>query len=99
MKNLAESKVKKMIIEHEFSENIVHFCDVLDECAKAKKRVDFLEVVEGKINGYCLDDAIDEYIENPDFVDENIRLAMKMMLLSKRWYGAKVEMDLVPTMI
>ncbi len=99
MKNLAESKVKKMIIEHEFSENIVHFCDVLDECAKAKKSVDFLEVVEGKINGYCLDDAIDEYIENPDFVDENIRLAMKMMLLSKRWYGAKVEMDLVPTMI
>ena len=99
MKNLAESKVKKMIIEHEFCQNIVHFCDDFNDCAKEKKFVDFVEVIEGKIVGYCLDDDIDEYIGNPNFVDERIRLAMKMMLLSKRWYNAKIDMDLIPTMI
>jgi len=99
MNNLAESKVKKMILEHEFCENVIHFCDEFNDCAKEKKFVDFLEVVDGKIIGYCLDDEIDEYIENPEFVDERIRLAMKMMLLSKRWYRAKIEMDLIPVMI
>jgi len=99
MSNLADSKVKKMILEHEFCENVLEYCDELDACASAKKFVDFVEVIEGKIVGYCLDDALDEYIENPAFVDERIRLAMKMMLLSNRWYGAKIEMDLIPTMI
>jgi hypothetical protein len=99
MKNLAESKVKKMIMEHEFCENVVHFCDEFNDCAKEKKFVDFVEVIDGKIIGYCLDDEIDVYIENPDFVDERIRLAMKMMLLSSRWYKANIDMDLIPTMI
>ncbi|CAA6800169.1 MAG: Unknown protein [uncultured Sulfurovum sp.] len=99
MTNLAESKVKKMMFEHEFCKNVVQYCDTLDACAEAKNFVDFVEVVDGKIMGYCLDDAIDEYIENPDFVDIRIRLAMKMMLLSNRWYKAKIDMDLIPTMI
>ncbi len=99
MTNLAESKVQKMIIEQEFSQNIIAFCDTLDECAKVKKNVDFVEVIDGKIIGYCLDDAIETYIENPKFVDANIRLAMKMMLLANRWYKAKIEIDLIPTMI
>ncbi len=99
MTNLAESKVQKMIIEQEFSQNIIAFCDTLDECAKVKKNVDFVEVIDGKIIGYCLDNAIETYIENPKFVDANIRLAMKMMLLANRWYKAKIEMDLIPTMI
>ena len=99
MKNLANSKVNRMIIEHEFGESIVEYCDRLNESAQTKKFVDFVEVEEGKIVGYCLDDDIEPYIENPAFVDERIRLAMKMMLLSNRWYGAKIDMDLIPTMI
>ncbi|CAA6811430.1 MAG: Unknown protein [uncultured Sulfurovum sp.] len=99
MTNLAESKVKKMIFEHEFCENVLQYCDELNESAKAKKYVDFVEVIDGKIIGYCLDDAINEYIENAAFIDERIRLAMKMMLLSNRWYKAKIDMDLIPTMI
>ncbi len=99
MRNLAQSKVKKMMFEHEFCENILPFCDELDACAKEKQFVDFVEIVEGKIKGYCLDDAIDDYIGNPEFIDERIRLAMKMMLLSHRWYGAKIDIDLIPTMI
>ena len=99
MENLAQSRVNRMMLEHEFCENVVGYCDELDACAEAKKFVDFVEVIDGKIIGYCLDDAIDEYIENPVFIDERIRLAMKMMLLSNRWYNAKIDMDLIPTMI
>lgn len=99
MSNLADSKVKKMIFEHEFTENAVEYCDELNDCAKEKNYIDFVEVDEGKIVGYCLDDEIEQYIENPDFVDEPMRLAMKMMVLSNRWYGAEIEMDLIPTMV
>ena len=99
MENLASSKVNRMILEHEFCESVVQYCDDFNESAKEKKLVDFVEVVDRKIIGYCLDDEIDKYIENPVFVDERIRLAMKMMILSNRWYGAKIDMDLIPTMI
>jgi len=99
MTNVAASKVTKMILEHEFGESVVGFCSELNATAQATKFVDFIEVVDGKIIGYALDDEINEYIDNPDFVDERIRLAMKMMLLSNRWYGSKIDMDLIPTMI
>jgi len=99
MENLPDSKVNRMILEHEFCESVVAYCNGFNACAKEKKFVDFIEVADGKIVGYCLDDEIDAYIENPAFVDERIRLAMKMMLLSNRWYGAKIDMDLIPTMI
>jgi len=99
MENLADSKVNRMMLEHEFGESVLKYCDSLNESAQKHNFVDFVEVVEGKIVGYSLDDKIDAYIENPDFVDERIRLAMKMMLLSNRWYGAKIDMDLIPTMI
>jgi shikimate 5-dehydrogenase len=99
MSNLADSKVTKMIFEEEFRENVVEYCDELNPCAKKKKSIDFVEVENGKIMGYCLDDVIEKYIDNPEFMDERIRLAMKMMVLSNRWYGAKIDMDLVPTML
>ena len=99
MKSLPNSKVNRMIIEHEFGQSVVEYCDHLNESAQKRNFVDFVEVEEGKIVGYSLDDEIELYIENPDFVDERIRLAMKMMLLSNRWYGAKIDIDLIPTMI
>ena len=99
MKSLPNSKVNRMIIEHEFGQSVVEYCDHLNESAQKRNFVDFVEVEEGKIVGYSLDDEIEPYIENPDFVDERIRLAMKMILLSNRWYGAKIDMDLIPTMI
>ena len=99
MKSLPNSKVNRMIIEHEFGQSVVEYCDHLNESAQKRNFVDFVEVEEGKILGYSLDDEIEPYIENPDFVDERIRLAMKMILLSNRWYGAKIDMNLIPTMI
>jgi len=99
MTNLANSKVDKMILEHEFGESVVEYCDELNESATKSNRVDFVEVVDKKIMGYSLEKELDAYIENPAFMDERIKLAMKMMLLSNRWYSAKIEMDLIPTMI
>ncbi|MCH9740824.1 MAG: hypothetical protein K0U38_08305 [Epsilonproteobacteria bacterium] len=99
MENLANSKVNRMMIEPEFQAEVVKYCDVLDERSKVRGLVGFIEVVDGKIMGYNLDVAIDELVDNPEFFDDRMTLALRMMLLAKRWYGAKVDLDLVPTII
>ena len=56
MQNVAESKVDRMMLEREFQKKSFHYCDQLDEVSTREKRVDFIEIKEGKIHGYCLDD-------------------------------------------
>jgi len=99
MENLAQSKVTKMIIEPEFQEQAVNYCNELDERSKVRGLVGFVEVKDGKIYGYNLDVDIDNLVENPEFFDENMILAIRMMLLANRWYGAKIDMEMVPTII
>jgi hypothetical protein len=96
MKNLPNSKVTKMIIEPEFQAKAIEYCHKLDERAKVTGLVGFVEVIDGNIMGYNLDVAIDDLVENPEFFDDNMILAIRMMLLAKRWYGAKVDLDLIP---
>jgi hypothetical protein len=99
MSNVAQSKVDRMMIEKEFQQKAVHYCDSLNETAKREQRVDFIEVEEGKIKGYCLDDEVDALFEKPEFLDDQIRFVAKMMLLANRWYGAKVDLDEIPLLI
>ena len=99
MTNLANSKVNRMIIEDEFQEATMEYCDVLDERSKVRHRVGFVEVVDGKIYGYNLDVKIDEMVDNPEFFDDRMILAIRMMLLANRWYGIEVDLDLIPTVI
>ncbi|RUM75739.1 MAG: hypothetical protein DSZ11_01610 [Sulfurovum sp.] len=99
MENLASSKVTRMIIEPEFQKEAVGYCDELDERAKVRGLVGFVEVVEGKIMGYNLDVAIDTVVENPEFFDEKMTLAIRMMLLAERWYKAKVDLDRIPNIV
>ncbi len=99
MKNLANSKVDKMIIEDEFQKEALEYCDKLNERAKVRKLIGFIEVINGKIMGYNLDIDIDNLVENPEFFDSNMILAIRMMLLANRWYGAKVDIDLIPTIV
>ena len=99
MKNLANSKVDRMIIEPEFQKSAIEYCDILDERSKVRGLVGFIEVVNGEIMGYNLDVSIDNLVENPKFFDENMILAIRMMLLANRWYGAKIDLDLIPTII
>ena len=99
MESLSNSKVTRMMIEPEFQAQTVQYCDELNERAKVRGLVGFVEVVDGKIMGYNLDVDIDDLVDNPDFFDERMILAIRMMLLANRWYDAKIDMDLVPTII
>jgi len=99
MQNLPDSKVDKVIIEPEFQKRALEYCNELDERSKVKKSVGFIEVVDKKILGYNLDVAIDDLVDNIEFFDENMVLAIRMMLLANRWYGAKVDLDLIPLIV
>ena len=99
MENLANSKVTRMMIEPEFQKEAVEYCDELDERAKVRGLVGFVEVVDGKIMGYNLDVAIDDITDNPEFFDEKMTLAIRMMLLANRWYKAKVDLDKIPNIV
>jgi shikimate 5-dehydrogenase len=99
MKNVAKSKVTRMIIEPEFQAQAIEYCDELNERAKVKELVGFVEIVDGKIMGYNLDVEIDDIVENPEFFDEKMILAIRMMILAERWYDAKVDLDKIPVIV
>jgi hypothetical protein len=77
----------------------VHYCDTLDGCAQKEKRVEFIEVEEGKVKGYCLDDEAKTLFDKPEFLDGQILFIAKMMLLANRWFGANIEVDMIPLLI
>ena len=99
MSSVGKSKVDKMIIEQEFQHEAVGYCDSLDACAKRLERIDFIEVKDGIVQGYCLDDELTKLFENPEYIDDQIRFVAKMMLIAHRWYDATVELDAIPSLI
>ena len=99
MSSVGQSKVDKMIIEQEFQHEALEYCDSLDDCAKRLERIDFIEVKDGAVQGYCLDDELTKLFESPEYIDDQIRFVAKMMLIAHRWYGATVELDAIPSLI
>lgn len=99
MSNVGESKVTMMMIEREFSAKSVHYCETLNDCASREKRVDFIEVEEGKVKGYCLGDDAKALFEKPEFLDEQTVFVVKMMLLANRWFDTKIDIDEIPLLI
>ncbi len=99
LEGVAFSKVNKMMFENEFRENAVSFCDVMNKSAIASNSVDYIEVKDETIYGYCLNEELASMVKNPEYVDADMELAMKMMILANKWYGTKIDMDLIPTMI
>ena len=99
MGSVGNSKVDKMMIEKEFSQKAVSFCDMLNDTAQRENRVDFVEIVEGKVNGYCLDDDAKALFENLEFTDEQILFVAKMMLIASRWFNAIIDVDEIPLLI
>lgn len=99
MSNVGASKVDKMMIEREFAQRAVAYCAVLDAAAKQHEYVDFIEVKEGKVYGYCLEDEAKALFENPAFLDEHILFVAKVMLVANRWFDTKVEVDEIPLLI
>jgi shikimate 5-dehydrogenase len=99
MGNVANSKVDRMIIEQEFQQKAVAYCDELNEAAQREQKVDFVEISDGKIKGYCLDDESAALFEKPEFIDEQILFVAKMMLIANRWYDAEIDVDMIPLLI
>ena len=99
MQSVAKSKVDKMMIEKEFQSKAVPYCDVLDERAQREGRIDFVEVKEGKIYGYCFDDSAKALFDTPEFLDDQILFVAKVMLIANRWFDAPVERDTIPLLI
>lgn len=99
MTNVGQSKVTKMMIEKEFGAKAVHYCESLDTCSAREGRVDFVEVKEGKVIGYCLDDEAKALFDKPEFLDDQILFVAKMMLIANRWFNAKIDVDDIPVLI
>ena len=99
MSNVGESKVDKMMIEREFAEKALQYCETLNECAREKGRVDFIEVSEGEVHGYSLEDEALALFDKPEFLDDQIIFVAKLMILANRWFGAKIDIDDIPMLI
>ena len=99
MSNVGQSKVDKMMIEKEFQEKAMGYCDSLDEVSKRENRVDFIEVKESKVKGFCLDDEVKSLFKQPEFLDDQILFVAKMMLIANRWYDAQIDVDDIPILI
>ena len=99
MSSVGQSKVDKMIIEREFQAKVIAYCDTLDQVSQREGRVDFVEVKDSKVKGYCLDDEVSALFDNPAYIDDRMRFVAKMMLIAHRWYGAPIEPDTIPLMI
>lgn len=99
MNNVGESKVTQMMIEREFGSKAVHYCESLNSCAQREGRVDFVEVADGKVKGFCLDDEAKALFDKPEFLDDQIIFVTKMMLIANRWFNAKIDVDDIPVLI
>jgi len=99
MSSVGQSKVDKMMIENEFSKTALTYCDTLNEAAHREGYVDFVEVEEGKVKGFCLEDEAKSLFDNPEFLDDQILFVAKMMLVANRWFNAKIDVDDIPLLI
>ena len=94
IRSITSSPVKRMILEDDFKTNILKYLQTSNF-----KYIDFIEVIDGKIVGYNLDDELDTLIKNKKFIDENMKLAIKMLLIANRWYDVEIDIDIIPTIM
>jgi len=99
MKYVGESKVTQMMIEREFGTKAIPYCESLNSCAEREGRVDFVEVTDGKVKGFCLDDEAKALYDRPEFLDDQIIFVTKMILIANRWFDAKINVDDIPLLI
>ncbi len=99
MANVGASKVTQMMIEKEFGAKAVRYCESLDSCAQREGRVDFIEVTDGKVSGFCLDDEAKALYDKPEFLDDQIIFVTKMILIANRWFDAEINVDDIPLLI
>ncbi len=99
MSNVRHSKVDKMMIEREFQQKAAGYCDNLDEDSQKKGKVDFIEIENGEVKGFCLDERVAELFKDPAVIDDRIRFLAKNVLIANRWYDCPVELNDLPLLI
>ncbi|SFV56019.1 hypothetical protein MNB_SV-6-1638 [hydrothermal vent metagenome] len=99
MQSVGSSKVDKMMIESEFAQSAIKYCDKLNSDAEDSGRVDFIEVDNGKVYGYCLDSEAERLFEDLSLIDDQTLFVAKMILTAHRWYGTPIEIDIIPILI
>ncbi|MCF6245565.1 MAG: hypothetical protein L3J43_11095, partial [Sulfurovum sp.] len=99
MSSVGQSKVKQMMIEKEFAEKALSYCEGLNDCAKRVGRVDCIEIRDTKVYGYCFDDDAEALFDNKTYLDDNILIVAKIMLIAARWFDAKIDVDDIPLLI
>ena len=99
MSSVGQSKVDKMIIEKEFQEKALKYCDILDKVSQREGRVDFIEIKDSKIMGFCLKEESKSLFEKPQFLDAQILFVAQMMPIANRWFDAQIEIDDIPLLI
>ena len=99
MSSVGQSKVDKMMIEKEFGLKAMQYCKSLNSCASREGRVDFIEVKNAEVKGYCIDDEAKALFDNPEFLDDQILFVAKMMLIANRWFDVKIDVDTIPLLI
>ncbi len=99
MRNVAKSKVDRMILENEFAARALEYCDEVHGADGQYPSIDFIEIAGGRIVGYDLDAEVKGLFGNSAYLDERIALIARMMLIARRWYGIEVDIDAIPLMI
>ena len=99
LKSVGQSKVTQMMLEREFSKKAMQYCEEIDDCATREERVDFIEVKESKVYGYCLEDEAKALFDNTAYLDDQIVFVAKVMLLANRWFDTKIDVDDIPLLI
>lgn len=99
MSSVGQSKVTQMMLEQEFGSKAIPYCEEINACASREGRVDFIEVRDTKVYGYCLDDEAKALFDKPEFLDEQILFVAKVMLIAHRWFNAKIDVDDIPLLI
>ena len=99
MSSVGQSKVTQMMLEKDFSTKAIEYCAHLNECARLQGMVDFIEVINGEVWGFCLDNEAKALYDKPEFLDEQIIFATKVMLIAHRWFNAKIDVDDIPLLI
>jgi len=97
MRSLGQSKVDKMLVEQEFAQRVIPFCDELSE--DANTRVDCIEVKEGRLYGFNFDKEAEALFTDASLLDDRVRFVAKMMLIANRWFDATVDIDTIPELI
>ncbi|SFV71400.1 hypothetical protein MNB_SV-13-1483 [hydrothermal vent metagenome] len=99
MKSVGQSKVDMMMIEREFGIEALAYCAEVNDCAKREGRVDFVEIRDEKVYGYCLLDETNALFSDSKFLDDHILFVAKMMILANRWFDTAIVVDDIPVLI